>query len=85
MLDTTRLTWKQATEQFFTSKRAAHLSEHTLMDYQNTFKKIGMFVSDDTLFQEIGIDKVTVFFANTMNVSAKTALNYHVGLSSLWT
>ena len=76
----------QATEGFFASCRAARYSEHTLTDYKNTFKKFEKVVAGDTPVNNISVDEIVRFMGSpeVLQVSKKTALNYHTGLSSLW-
>ena len=76
----------QATESFFASCRAARYSEHTLIDYKNTFRKFEKVVAGNTPVNNISVDEIVKFMGSpeVMQVSKKTALNYHTGLSSLW-
>ena len=63
---------------------ARHLSPHTLADYQNTFHKLQAFLVQDLPIA--AIDRATLQrFLASQAVSNKTVLNYHTGLSALWT
>jgi hypothetical protein len=55
------------------------LSQYTLSDYQNTFRRFAKFVAPD----DPPLASITL--AQVEGLSRKTALNYHVGLSALWT
>lgn len=59
------------------------LSPHTLADYQNTFKKLQAVIGDPPL-NSISQNQIQQFMA-AQTVSKKTLLNYHIGLSALWT
>ena len=80
----TGVSFSQAIELFIESRRAARYSENTLNDYRNTYKRFRQFLDDDPPLARITITTITRFMASTMDVSDKTALNYHTGLSSLW-
>lgn len=74
---------------FIEAKRAQRLSEHTLSDYNNTYKKFLRFLDEtmdgeDTDIMDITVSTVSRFLASTKTVSKKTVLNYHTGLSSMW-
>ena len=73
-----------AIEMYFVAKRAQRLSEHTLSDYDNTFRKFSTFIGKDCRVDEISPSNIANFLANAKGVSKKTVLNYHTGLSSLW-
>lgn len=79
-----RIRFTQAIEGFELSGRSRHLSEHTLSDYRNTFKKLTQFTGGDPYLDEITQQTIEEFLASR-EVSPKTILNYHVGLSALWT
>ena len=64
--------------------QARRLSEKTIADYQNTFNKFTLFLDNDPPLDEITPDDVRRFLAGQA-VSKKTLLNYHTGLSALWT
>jgi integrase/recombinase XerD len=63
--------------------KARHLSDNTLADYYNTFRKLQLYLKEDVIFQKI--EKQTIEqFLRSQKVSNKTVLNYHTGLSALW-
>ena len=78
------ITLSSAVESYFIAKRAQRLSEHTLRDYGNTFKKFARFVGDDCEINALDSSIIARFLAESKDVSKKTILNYHTGLSSLW-
>lgn len=66
--------------------KARHLSDHTILDYQNTFTRFQTWLGDqDPIMADITQEMVCQFMADQKRVSNKTLLNYHVGLSALWT
>ncbi len=77
------ITLTQAIGGYELAFQARHLSEHTLLDYKNTYRKLVEHIGD------IPIASVTrhhiVDFLAAQTVSNKTILNYHTGLSALWT
>lgn len=68
---------------FVLACRARHLSEHTLTDYTRTLKRFLTHVGDTPICQ-ITTTQVSAFLA-AQPYSAKTILNYHIGLAALWT
>jgi site-specific recombinase XerD len=80
-----KITFSQATEGYLLAAGARHLSEHTIRDYLNTFKKFSNFLDEDLSIEEITRHHVEAFLAAQTKVTNKTLLNYHVGLSALWT
>ena len=80
-----KITFSQAKEGYLLAAGARHLSEHTIRDYLNTFKKFSNFLDDDLPLEQITRHHIEAFFAAQTKVSNKTIVNYHVGLSSLWT
>jgi site-specific recombinase XerD len=79
------LSFSQAVEGYALHAHARHLSPHTLEDYFNTFRKFSVFLEDDPPFDEITPKTVEAFLASQNGLSNKTLLNYHIGLSALWT
>jgi len=79
-------TLKQVIDRYLQARRAARYSENTLHDYRNTFRLFLKFTGEDHPFQDIDVNTITQFMASerVARVSKKTALNYHTGLSSLW-
>lgn len=78
------ITLSDAIEMYFVAKRAQRLSEHTLSDYQNTLNKFSRFIGEACELNNITSSHIATFLAGTTEVSKKTTLNYHTGLSSLW-
>lgn len=79
----TNLTLTQTINGYDLAFQARHLSEHTLLDYRNTFRKLIDYLGDPPFAQITHLD-ITNFLA-VQTVSNKTILNYHTGLSALWT
>lgn len=73
----------KAVEGFILACRGRRLSEHTITDYSRTLKKFVAHVGDLYL-KEITSAQVSEFLA-AQPFSAKTVLNYHIGLAALWT
>ena len=69
---------------YFLAANARRLSEATLKDYANTFRKFESYLGKDPPMGDITADHIRGFLA-VQNVSKKTLLNYHIGLSALWT
>lgn len=63
---------------------ARQLSPHTIADYRNTMR---LFIehAGDVAISGITSAQISAFLGCQGTVKAKTVLNYHVGLSSLWT
>jgi site-specific recombinase XerD len=78
------ISFSKAVEGFLLNARARHLSHYTIKDYLTTFRRFAGFLGEDTEIDEISHKEVEIFLA-TLPVSKKTLLNYHVGLSALWT
>lgn len=78
------ITFSQVVEGYWLHAEARHLSPHTLSDYKNTFKKFAAFLAADPPFTSITAKTIEAFLA-AQTVSKKTILNYHTGLSALWT
>ena len=78
------ISFSQAVDGFLLAANARHLSEHTIKDYLNTFRKFLDFLDDDPPINTITAKDVSKFLA-VQKVSNKTVLNYHIGLSALWT
>lgn len=64
--------------------QARRLSPDTLRDYQRTMRKILEHLNEDPEFDAITADDIRGFLAGLDGISKKTLLNYHVGLSALW-
>jgi site-specific recombinase XerD len=80
-----KITFSQATEGYLLAAGARHLSEHTIRDYVNTLTKFSSFLDEDLPIEENTRHHVEAFLAAQTKVTNKTLLNYHVGLSALWT
>jgi site-specific recombinase XerD len=83
-MEKTQFTMSQAKEGYFLNAAARGLSEHTLSDYENTINKFIAFVGEDTPISQITVGQVTEFMGSFPDLSKKTRLNYHTGLSALW-
>jgi site-specific recombinase XerD len=79
------LTLSQALEGYRLHAQARQLSEHTLADYFTTFTRFQLFLGEDLPLAEITDEDIEEFMASLKGISEKTALNYHTGLSALWT
>jgi len=75
----------RAIEGYFIAAHARRLSPHTLADYDNTFRRFEEFLGRDPPLAEIRAADVTEFLGSLDHLSDKTLLNYHTGLSALWT
>lgn len=80
-----KITFSQAMQGYLLAIGARHLSEHTVKDYVNTFNKFTTFLGEDIPIEDITHKEIEAFFTAQTTVSNKTLLNYHTGLSSLWT
>jgi len=80
-----KITFSQAKEGYLLAAGARHLSEYTIRDYLNTFKKFSNFLDEDLPIEEITRHHIEAFLAAQTKVTNKTLLNYHVGLFALWT
>lgn len=78
------LTLSQALEGYSLHIQARRLSPNTVNDYFNTFTKLQDFLGEDTPLCEISKDQLEQFLAS-FPFKKKTILNYHAGLSALWT
>lgn len=71
-------------EGYFLAANARRLSENTIREYANTFRKFSSFLGEDPPMGEITPNHIRRFLV-AQTVSKKTLLNYHIGLSALWT
>jgi site-specific recombinase XerD len=78
------ISFSQAVQGYLLAAQARRLSEHTLADYVNTFRKFQAFMEGDPPLESISAHRVEAFLG-VQEVSKKTILNYHIGLSALWT
>ena len=74
-----------ALEGYFIAAHARRLSPATLADYDNTFRKLETFLGRDPPLASITPADIRAFLGSLDHLSAKTLLNYHTGLSALWT
>lgn len=72
-----------AIEGFMLASEARKLSENTIADYRRTLKRFLGHVGD-TPIDQITTTQISAFLA-AQPFSAKTVLNYHIGLAALWT
>jgi integrase/recombinase XerD len=79
----TKISFSDAVDGYLLAASARHLSQHTIADYVNTFRKFVDFLADDLPISEITSKHIEAFLAS-QEVSKKTVKNYHVGLSALW-
>ncbi len=79
-----KITLSQALIGYELAFHARNLSENTLKDYQNTFRKFQAFLGADPCISDITIETIQAFLASNSHLAGKTILNYHIGLSSLW-
>ena len=79
-----KITFSQAIDGYLLFANARRLSPHTIRDYFTTFRKFLNFLEEDPPLEEITPKDVESFLAS-QPVSKKTVLNYHTGLSALWT
>jgi integrase/recombinase XerD len=89
----------QTIQGFLLSAAAEQLSSHTIADYQVTLRRFEAFVGGETPMDGIKRSQVEAFLASLAQpqevpgavtrrlrgLSKKTILNYHTGLSALWT
>jgi len=74
----------QVIQGYYINVHARQLSQHTILDYQNILGKFTAFLEKDYLFSEITSTHVAAFLASHEGLKKKTILNYHTGLSALW-
>ena len=64
--------------------KSRRLSDETLHDYNNTFRKFVRFMDGTADFGAITTSDIRRFLSSHPQVSSKTIRNYHCGLSALW-
>lgn len=79
------LAFTQALEGYELHIQSRRLSQHTWLDYSNTYRKFLNFLEADPPLASITAHSIEAFLADQDDVSKKTLLNYHTGLSALWT
>ena len=84
-MDKNCITLSAALEGYFIAAHARRLSPATLRDYDNTFRKLEEFLGRDPPLNSITPADIRGFLSSMDGLSAKTLLNYHTGLSALWT
>jgi integrase/recombinase XerD len=80
-----QITFSQAIDGYTLDAEARRLSPRTLADYSHTFRKFRAFLNDDPPITSITTRQIKRFLASQDGISGKTLLNYHTGLSALWT
>jgi len=78
------ITFSQAIDGFLLAANARRLSSRTIADYTVTYRKFQSYLQVDPPMPAITPHQVEKFLS-IQPVSKKTILNYHTGLSSLWT
>ncbi len=76
--------FSQAIEGYYLHAEARQLSASTVRDYRHTFERFLKFQRDTPVDQVSRLD-IERFMASLNGLSKKTRLNYHIGLSALWT
>lgn len=79
----TNIKFSDAFDGFTQACKARKLSENTIADYSRTLRRFLVHFGDIQI-SEITTSMVAAFLASR-NVSEKSILNYHIGLSALWT
>lgn len=74
----------QAITGYFINAYARQLSPHTIADYQNILNKFQAHMESDYLMSDITSTHVALFLGAHSDLSKKTVLNYHTGLSAFW-
>ena len=80
-----KITFSQALNGYALYFNARHLSKNTFNDYFNTYNKFLDFLGEDPPITRIKSKDIEAFLADQGHLSNKTLLNYHTGLSALWT
>ncbi len=73
-----------AIDGYLLDAKSRRLSDETLHDYNNTFRKFVRFMGDSADFGAITTSDIRRFLSAQVTVSSKTVRNYHCGLSALW-
>jgi len=80
------ISFSQASDGYLLHAHSRRLSEHTLADYGCTFRRFQRFLAPgDLAIAEISLELIERFFADLSGLSEKAVVNYHTGLSALWT
>jgi len=80
-----KITFSQALNGYELYFNARHLSKNTFNDYFNTFNKFIDFLGTDPPIDKITSKDIEAFLTDQDHLANKTLLNYHTGLSALWT
>lgn len=80
-----QLTLSQAIEGYFLYVDARRLSKRTTKTYRTIFNKFQHFLDNDPSINSVTVHQVEKFLASVPHLTKKTLLNYHIGLSALWT
>jgi site-specific recombinase XerD len=78
-----QLTLSQTIQGYLLYARVRRLSPNTINDYLNTYRKLQTHLIQDKPLYQITISDISSFLSS-QPVSKKTCLNYHTGLSALW-
>lgn len=75
-----------AYEGFWLAKRRNY-SEHTIADYELTFRRLRQFVGDKEVedITSADLNHFLDHLANKLNLSTRTIMNHWIALSSFWT
>ena len=80
-----QITFTKAIEGYLLHAHSRRLSPRTIADYTNTFRKFQAHLDADPPLASITLAQIESFFAAMDGLSKKTLINYHTGLSALWT
>lgn len=78
-------TFTEAVAGYELHAQSRQLSDHTIADYMNTYTKFYKFLAADPPLAAISRKTIEQFLAAQTTISKKTLLNYHTGLSALFT
>jgi site-specific recombinase XerD len=78
------MVFSSAVEGFQLSMGARHLSPNTVADYSRTLSKFAAWLGADRGVGEITSKDIEGFMGSFTDKSNKSLLNYHVGLSAMW-
>ena len=79
-----KISLSKVVDGYFLAANARRLSKNTIREYANTFRKFSIHLGCDPPIDEITPYHIRTFLA-AQSVTKKTLLNYHIGLSALWT
>ena len=78
------ITLSEALQGYEIYVEARRLSPHTIRDYFTTFRKLQQFLGHDPPIDDISRHDIQNFLKSFSDIKKKTLLNYHTGLSALW-